>query len=80
MAAGGKARRNANGQGGVVERAEHPAWGDAFVAEWRAFHNYLVSGGPSPAGTDAARACTLAALAAKKSWLEGRPVKTSEIG
>ena len=28
----------ANGQGGVVERAEHPAWGDAFVAEWRAFY------------------------------------------
>ena len=28
----------ANGRGGVVERAEHPAWGDAFVAEWQAFH------------------------------------------
>ncbi len=53
---------------------------ESYRAEWRAFHNYLVSGGPSPAGTDAARACTLAALAAKKSWLEGRPVKTSEIG
>jgi hypothetical protein len=22
----------------VVERAEHPAWGDAFVAAWRAFN------------------------------------------
>ena len=30
----------ANG-GGVVERAEHPAWGDAFVAEWRAFHENI---------------------------------------
>jgi predicted dehydrogenase len=28
----------ANGQGGVVTRTEHPAWGDAFVAEWQAFH------------------------------------------
>jgi predicted dehydrogenase len=32
----------ANGQGGVVERTENPAWGDAFVAEWRAFHTNLV--------------------------------------
>jgi predicted dehydrogenase len=32
----------ANGQGGVVERAEHPAWGDAFVAEWRAFYTNVV--------------------------------------
>lgn len=28
----------ANGNGGVVERAEHPAWGDAFVSEWQAFY------------------------------------------
>jgi hypothetical protein len=28
----------------VVERAEHPAWGDAFVAEWRAFHSNVVAG------------------------------------
>lgn len=28
----------ANGNGGVIERAEHPAWGDAFVAEWQAFY------------------------------------------
>ncbi len=28
----------ANGRGGVAERTEHPAWGDAFVAEWQAFH------------------------------------------
>lgn len=32
----------ANGQGGVVERAEHPVWGDAFVAEWQAFHTNVV--------------------------------------
>lgn len=28
----------ANGRGGVVERAEQPQWGDAFVAEWQAFY------------------------------------------
>lgn len=28
----------ANGKGGVIERAEHPAWGDAFVSQWRAFY------------------------------------------
>ena len=28
----------ANGKGGVVERVENPAWGDAFVAEWQAFY------------------------------------------
>lgn len=28
----------ANSSGGVVERVEHPAWGDAFVAEWQAFY------------------------------------------
>jgi predicted dehydrogenase len=28
----------ANGRGGVVERADLPAWGDAFVEEWRALH------------------------------------------
>jgi predicted dehydrogenase len=32
----------ANGRGGVVERAEHPAWGDAFVAEWRAFYENVI--------------------------------------
>ena len=31
----------ANGRGGVVERAEHPAWGDPFVAEWQAFHENI---------------------------------------
>ena len=28
----------ANGKGGVVERVEHPVWGDAFVSEWQAFY------------------------------------------
>lgn len=32
----------ANGQGGVVERVELPVWGDAFVAEWRAFFSNVV--------------------------------------
>lgn len=53
---------------------------ESYRAEWRAFHAYLADGGPSPAGVDAARACTLAALAAKRSWREGRPVRTDEIG
>jgi myo-inositol 2-dehydrogenase/D-chiro-inositol 1-dehydrogenase len=51
---------------------------ESYRAEWRAFHAYLADGGPSPAGVDAA--CTLAALAAKRSWREGRPVRTDEIG
>lgn len=32
----------ANGQGGAIERAELPAWGDAFVAEWQAFYTNVV--------------------------------------
>ena len=32
----------ANSHGGAVERVEHPAWGDAFVAEWQAFHTNVV--------------------------------------
>jgi len=32
----------ANGSGGVVERTELPTWGDAFVAEWQAFHTNVV--------------------------------------
>jgi hypothetical protein len=27
---------DANGRGGVVERAVHPEWGDPFVGEWLA--------------------------------------------
>jgi predicted dehydrogenase len=32
----------ANGQGGAVERVEHPTWGDAFVVEWQAFYTNVV--------------------------------------
>lgn len=32
----------ANEQGGVVERAIHPTWGDAFVAEWQAFYTNIL--------------------------------------
>ncbi len=31
-----------NGQGGVIERAIHPTWGDAFVAEWQAFYRNVM--------------------------------------
>lgn len=31
----------ANGKGGITEQTEHPAWGDAFVAEWQAFHRHI---------------------------------------
>lgn len=34
----------ANRTGGVVERAEHVAWGDPFVAEWLAFHESVTEG------------------------------------
>lgn len=53
---------------------------ESYRQEWRAFHAYLSGAGGSPAGTDAARACTKVALAAGKSWREGRPVRVSEIG
>jgi predicted dehydrogenase len=33
----------ANGRGGVVERVEHPAWGDAFVSEWQAFYDNIMN-------------------------------------
>ena len=53
---------------------------ESYRREWAAFHTYLVEGGPSPAGTDAARACTAVALAAGLSLREGRPVQLKEIG
>jgi predicted dehydrogenase len=34
----------ANGQGGVIDRAEHLAWGDPFVAEWQAFYENVTQG------------------------------------
>jgi predicted dehydrogenase len=33
-----------NGKGGAIERSELPAWGDAFVAEWRAFATNVAEG------------------------------------
>jgi myo-inositol 2-dehydrogenase/D-chiro-inositol 1-dehydrogenase len=53
---------------------------ESYRQEWRSFHAYLVDGGPSPAGTDDARACTAVALAAGLSLREGRPVQVKEIG
>ncbi len=53
---------------------------ESYRREWAAFHRFLTEGGPSPAGTDAARACTTAALAAGLSLREGRPVRVEEIG
>jgi predicted dehydrogenase len=34
----------ANRKGGVVERREHPVWGDAFVAQWESFHGHVTEG------------------------------------
>jgi predicted dehydrogenase len=34
----------ANGTGGVHETRSQPSWGDAFVAEWRAFHRSVSEG------------------------------------
>ena len=53
---------------------------ESYKHEWADFHAYLVGGGPSPAGTDAARACTQVALAAGLSLREGRPVRVDEVG
>jgi predicted dehydrogenase len=33
-----------NGQSGVRETELHPAWGDPFVEEWKAFHNNIMQG------------------------------------
>ena len=52
---------------------------DSYRNEWKAFHTYLTEGGLSPCGTDDARACTVAALAAGMSLREGRPIKISEV-
>lgn len=36
----------ANGNGGVIERAEQPTWGDAFVSEWLAFYDNVMNRQP----------------------------------
>jgi predicted dehydrogenase len=33
-----------NSKGGVLQIAEHPEWGDAFVAEWQAFYDNVTGG------------------------------------
>lgn len=53
---------------------------ESYRQEWTAFHRYLVEGGPSPAGLDAARQSTAVALAATMSFREGRPVQLKELG
>ncbi|MBU6245973.1 MAG: inositol 2-dehydrogenase [Actinomycetales bacterium] len=50
---------------------------DSYRLQWDAFRAYLVAGGPSPAGADAARACTAIALAAGESLREGRSIAIS---
>jgi hypothetical protein len=35
----------ASDQGGVVQHASHPAWGDPFIAEWQAFYDRISSSG-----------------------------------
>jgi myo-inositol 2-dehydrogenase / D-chiro-inositol 1-dehydrogenase len=52
---------------------------DSYREEWAAFHRYLVEGGASPAGVDAARASTAIALAATRSLRERRPVALKEL-
>ena len=32
-----------NGSGGVNTLYSHPAWGDAFVAQWKAFYENVVN-------------------------------------
>lgn len=39
-----------NGRGGVLRQDSHPVWGDAFVAEWLAFHDNVTSGKASKTG------------------------------
>jgi predicted dehydrogenase len=42
----------ANGQGGVTATDSHPAWGDPFVAEWRAFHKNVSEGRTPKSGPE----------------------------
>lgn len=52
---------------------------DAYRLEWEAFRDYVREGGPSPAGTQAGRESTRAAVAARTSWQENRPVAVAEV-
>jgi len=51
----------------------------AYRREWEAFRDYLVSGGPSPAGGNDAVQVTKIAMAAGQSMREGRAVRLTEI-
>ncbi|MEQ1698880.1 MAG: inositol 2-dehydrogenase [Ilumatobacteraceae bacterium] len=52
----------------------------SYVAEWKAFVEYASGTGPSPVDAASGRAPLVIGLAAKKSMLEGRPVRCDEIG
>jgi myo-inositol 2-dehydrogenase/D-chiro-inositol 1-dehydrogenase len=52
----------------------------SYVAEWRAFVDYVEGGGPSPVSGGDGRAPLVIGLAAWKSVREGRPVRCAEIG
>lgn len=52
----------------------------SYVDEWKAFVEYVTTGGPSPVDADAGRAPLVIGLAAGLSAREGRAVRCSEIG
>ena len=51
----------------------------SYIAEWKAFVDYVTDGGSSPVDADAGRAPLVIGLAAKLSVQEGRPVLCAEI-
>ncbi len=52
---------------------------ESFVAEMRAFVQSLREDTPPPVGGEDGRQAVVVALAARKSWKEGRPVSLSEV-
>jgi myo-inositol 2-dehydrogenase / D-chiro-inositol 1-dehydrogenase len=52
----------------------------SYVAQWRAFVDYVGGGGTSPVDAASGRAPLVIGLAAKRSLSEGRPVRCAEIG
>jgi myo-inositol 2-dehydrogenase/D-chiro-inositol 1-dehydrogenase len=52
----------------------------SYVAQWRAFVEYVRGGGESPVDAASGRAPLVIGLAAKRSLAEGRTVRCSEIG
>ena len=66
---------DANGRGGVVERAVHPEWGDPFVAEWLAFADSVTQRGqPGASATDFRHDLEL--FAAMVELMSADPVQT----